>query len=220
MMSEPSATALTLRRHQEADPAVGHLFKALHQFADRTIVRFFDDAPEMQNVLPVLSFEELRQDRRGVYRAMDGYTLAHSITLNPYALRDGEEAAEVLAHELVHLWEEVTGNRPSENYHGGQFHHRMFLMGIMTSGRHGRTESHCTVDGEPVWANWLAENADLRLGDFILDGFEKEKRRKLLKWGCPACGFSFRTRRTDVNVLCMMEDCAEPFERMEETGDE
>jgi hypothetical protein len=215
-----TATAITLRRHQEADERVGHLFKALHTFADRTIVRFFSDCREMQTVMPVLSFDELRNDRRGVYRAKDGYTLAHSITLNPYALRDGEEAAEVLAHELVHVWENVTGNQQSENYHGAQFHERMMRYGIETAGRHGRTVRHVTVDGEPVWANWLAENEDLQLGKFILDGYAKEARRRMLKWGCPACGFSFRTRRNDVNAICMMQDCAEPFERMDETGDD
>lgn len=213
-------TAQQLRAHQEADPEVGPFFAALHTFADRTIDKFFSDAPEMEGVQPVLSFEELRNDRRGSYRRKDGHRLEHSICLNPYALSDGEEAAEVLAHELVHLWEEVTGNATGSNYHGSTFHDRMLVMGIETEGRHGRTVSHPPIDGEPVWQNWLVENEDLRLGEFILDGYRKEQRRRLLKWACPACGFSFRTRRNDVNVLCMMEDCAEPMERTNNTNTE
>lgn len=207
-------TAMALRQHQEADPVVGKFFQAMHTFADRTVTRFFSDAEQMRTVFPVLAFEELRHDRRGVYRPKDGYTLEHSITLNPYALADGEEAAEVLAHELVHLWEHVTGNVGADNYHGAPFHDRMARMGILTEGRHGKHVGRQSVDGEPVWENWLVENEDLNLARFKLDGYERKARRRLLKWACPDCGFSFRTRQADVAVVCMMDDCAVPVERV------
>jgi uncharacterized Zn finger protein (UPF0148 family) len=60
----------------------------------------------------------------------------------------------------------------------------------------------------------MVMNEDLGLERFTFGG-TKEAGRKMLKWGCPSCGFSFRTRRTDVKVVCDMDDCDEYFVRID-----
>lgn len=159
-----------IRDHQEADPQLGPLYVALYAFAHRTSEHFFG-AP----LRPLLSFEDLRRNRRGRYMRVDSYGFAHAITLNPFALKTGEDAAETLAHELVHMWLEVRDGTVFDGAvtivtHGPAFHEHMHAMGLMTEGPHGECKSHGMVDGEPVWANWLVENEDLGLGRFILGG--------------------------------------------------
>lgn len=200
----------TLRAHQEKDEQFGAFFKALHTFVDRTLERFFEDTPGMPH--PVVALEKVRASCRGEYLPKDGRTLEHCITVDPFKCKNGEEAAEVLAHELVHAWQFAVGRLPERNYHNSEFHNRMGLMGILSSGKAGHHNGYLEGD---VWRDWLGENGDLYLASFILPGEDEDKRR-LLKWGCPDCGFSFRTRRDDVSVLCMMEECAIPMELVDE----
>lgn len=202
-------TTMQLRAHQEADPTFGLLFQALHTFADRTIEEFFSDTPGMPH--PTISLEEDRLTRKGHYRPKDGYALVHNINLNPLAHKNGEEAAETLAHELVHLWQDTIGRPMKRNFHNAEFHGRMAQYGITTDGKNGRH-----VQWEIQWPNWLVENADLRLGDFQLPG-PPEDRRSLLKFECPDCGATFRCRKA-VNAMCL--DCSVPFEQADPNGED
>lgn len=199
-----------LREHQEADETFGALFKALHTFVDRTLERFFEDTPGMPH--PVVALEKVRTSCRGEYHPKDGRMLEHCIVVDPFKCSNGEEAAEVLAHELVHAWQFAVQRLPERNYHNSEFHNRLGLMGIMSSGKRGHHVGY--IEGD-VWPLWLKENSDLLLAQFILPGTDEEKRQ-LLKYACPDCGFSFRTRRQDVNVICMVEDCAVPMEEVDE----
>lgn len=197
----------TLRRHQEQDESLGPFFKALHVFADRTAARFFGDTPDLPH--PVVALEPDRKDRRGYYTSKDGYTLVHRINLNPVVLRDGEEAAETLAHEMVHLWQYHVGRPMERNYHSAEFHARMRLYGIETSGKRGEHVSYL----DDTWTNWMQSNADLRLPEFQLPGVGAEPSRKLLKHMCPDCGNNFRNRNA-LNVMCL--DCTVPYELVDE----
>lgn len=197
-----------LRQHQEADPNLGPFFLALHTFADRTKKAFFEDAPDMPH--PVVALEPDRKDRRAYYTAKDGYTLVHRINLNPVVLRNGEEAAEALAHEIVHLWQYHVGRPMERNYHSAEFHARMRLYGIETSGKRGEHVDYI----DATWANWMKTNADLRLPEFLLPGKGEEPARKLLKHMCPVCGNNFRNRN-ELNVLCM--DDMTPYELVDES---
>lgn len=200
-MATPSITA-KLRKHQESDERMGLFFKALHAFADRTIAEFFHDTPGIPH--PVVALEPDRKNRRGFYTPMDGYALVHRINLNPMALRNGEEAAETLAHEIVHLWQYHIGRPIKKDFHTKDFHDRMLLYGIETTGKHG-THARYT-DG--TWQAWMEQNKDLELDKFTLPG-PKPKGRQLIKHQCPDCGASFQCRRV-LNVLCL--ECSVPFE--------
>lgn len=207
--AKPATLDITmrLRAHQEQDPTLGLLFGALHTFADRTIKQFFDDAPEMP--YPVVAMERDRRNRLGYYTEKDGYTLVHRINLNPYALTTGLEAAETLAHEIVHLWQRTVGRPCQRNYHSAEFHRVMReRYGIKTDGKRGH---HVGYEGD-TWQQWLDENADLNLDKFVLPGADAKPQRQLIKWGCPSCDFTFRSRREDVYVVCMNEECGVPME--------
>jgi len=150
-----------LRAHQEADPILGGLFRALHTFADRTIDEFYHDTPDLP--YPVVAMEKDRRSRRGYYTDRDGYALVHRINLNPYCLRNGAEAAETLAHELVHLWQSHVGRPIKRNYHSAEFHQRMAEYGIETTGKLGTHVSYLDV----TWPNWMVTNEDLQLENYI-----------------------------------------------------
>lgn len=192
-----------LRKHQEDDPVLGGLFRALHTFADRTMGEFFADTPSLP--YPVVAMERDKSTRRGYYTDRDGYALVHRINLNPYCLRNGAEAAETLAHELVHLWQSHVGRPIKRNYHGAEFHLRMAEYGIETSGKLGAHIRYADV----TWPNWMETNADLELEKYILPGKETKQQRKLFKHVCPDCGASFRNRN-ELAVLCLT--CSVPFE--------
>lgn len=202
-MRVPKAVKV-LREHQEEDELVGSLFRALHTFIDRTRAEFYAEWPEMP--YPVVAMEKDRRKRLGYYTQKDGYTLIHRINLNPYALRTGWEAAETLAHELVHLWQMHVGRPCKNNYHGREFHEMMAAYGIVTDGRGGYHKGY-TDDG--VWAVWKKRNEDLQLENFVLPGMDAKEPRKMLKLVCPDCGTNFRSRRK-IDVLCI--PCHVPFE--------
>lgn len=198
-----------LQDHQENDPEFGAFFKAMHTFAGRTLERFFDDTPGMPH--PVLRFEPVRASCKGKYEPKDGLALNDSITIDPFKCETGVDAAEVLAHELVHEWQHHVGRLPERNFHNAEFHARLGLMGIHSTGKTGRHIGYMEIeDTEGVWEAWLRKNEDLQLAKFILPN--EEQGRQLLKYQCPACHFSFRSRREDVKVLCMMEECEAEME--------
>lgn len=200
-----------IRGNQEEDAEFGAFFEALHKFADRTIDRFFADTPDIPH--PVIALEKVRASCRGVYHPKDGLMLAHRITIDPFQCKTGLDVAEVLAHELVHLWQDHVKKLPERNYHNSEFHARLGLLGIISEGKRGKHRGY--YEGEDgslvgVWHHWLQENADLHLDQFVLPG--ADGTRQLHKFQCPLCGFSFRTRREEVNVVCMMEECDVPME--------
>lgn len=197
-----------LRAHQEEDPELGGFFKALHTFIDRTIVKFFMDSPNLPH--PVVSLDKIKGNQRGEYRQKDGYALTHVITIDPFKVATGADAAEVVAHELVHVWQAYIGKPVERNYHSAEFHDRMMLYGILTDGRDGR---HMNYLGD-IWQEWMDWNSDLQLDKFVLPGTDEDTRR-LHKWACPSCDFSFRSRREDVRVVCMTNDCAVDMELVE-----
>lgn len=191
-----------LREHQEADPTLGNFFAALHTFADRLYERFYEDVPDMPR--PVVAMEEDRRSRKGYYTARDGYALVHRINLNPFTLRNGAEAAETLAHEIVHLWQEHVGRPCQRNYHGAEFHERMALYGIDTSGRLGYHRGYV----DDTWQGFMDECADLDLASYVLPGMDAKAPRRMLKLQCPGCGNSVRNRR-EISIVC--GDCDVPF---------
>lgn len=183
---------LELRYRQVQDETYGPLFDALYAFADRTLTRFFDDVPDIPAV--VLTMERDRYGRAGFFTPMNGALLRNVINLNPFGLRDGKEAAETIAHELVHHWQTYVG---ASTDHDEEFHQTMMtLYGISTHGSEGRHGGH-----DERWDEWMEENADLGLERFLLPGMNARAPRRMKKHVCPECLASFHSR-TEMYVLC------------------
>lgn len=191
-----------LRQHQESHPTLGELFKALHTFADRTGKRYFDDVEMPQFVI---SLDKDRRNKLGHYRHYDGYYQPHAINLNVHALKNGSEAAETLAHEMVHLWQVVDGHPCVKNYHGPDFHERARSMGLMTVGSKGM---HAGTSAE--WLNWLEENGDLELAKYILPGVDAKAKRQLNLFHCACEGGNPIRSRKWLDVSC--NDCGYDYE--------
>lgn len=184
-----------IRKRQMEHEVFGPMYGRLYTFVDRTIDEFFWDVPDFP--WPTLSMEKGRAGRAGHYEPVDALGVPHRINLNPFELRDGAQAAETLAHELLHMWEELTGQPTLDNVHSEEFNERMFsLFGIRTEGHDGR---HTASDER--WDEWLEKNADLNLSAIILPGSEKKVKRRMLKHTCPHCGATFHARKK-MSVIC------------------
>jgi predicted SprT family Zn-dependent metalloprotease len=194
--------ARKLREHQEAHPQVGGLYRALHTFADRLIEHHFShlDMPQL-----ALSIEKDRRNKLGHYRPFDGYMMVHTINLNISTMKDGEEAAETLAHEIVHLWQVVDGHPCKKNHHGEDFHAMMAQIGIETRGPLGHHVSRTAT-----WLNWMEENADLNLAAFTLPGVNQRARRQLNLFRCQCEGGNPVRSRKMLDIYC--HDCGCDYE--------
>ena len=190
----------TLREHQQQDPTLGTFYSALYTFADRTVAHFFDgDLPD-----PVLSFE--RCNNVAEYHHGGGKLgLPDVIVINVWKLRTGAEAAESLAHELVHLWQQHHGVPHVPPYHNVMFIDQMEEMGIVAN----RSGIHQGFAGD-TWSKWMLENEDLQLDQFMLPGMDAKPKRKLKVFQC-SCGVRIRHRKT-INVQCL--DCNQPFKQV------
>lgn len=159
--------AVVLRHWQNTDESFGVLFTSFNAFVDRTMEEFFMDTPDLP--IPILKFEQSadQPNIRGYYQKIDGSGIHHRLGLNPMRIRNGEEAAEVIAHELVHLWQQYVGRPCEENRHTEEFHEQMMeRYNIITEGPHGTLKGFHT----PLWDAWMIENEDLRLPEFIFPG--------------------------------------------------
>lgn len=201
--------ALLLRSHQEQHHDVGKWFTAVHTFIDRTVAEFFpEDVGKLPT--PVISFEPIPGERRGEYRPWDGYFLPHKIVVDPFKMTNGLECCEILAHELVHLWEWYLGYPMIDNNHTQAFHDKMMDYGIVVEGDTG---NHVGTLGD-VWVDWLEHNHDLGLASY--DMGDAVNPNPLHVWRCPKCLFSFLTHSKSVKVTC--ENTSQCFHEMEMVG--
>lgn len=191
-----------LRRYQLNDHVLGPFFKAMYSFLRRLNDHYYQGSLPV----PILSFAS-DGSRRGHYVERDGLGLEHRININPYVLRTGRDAAEIAAHEQVHLWQAHKGSPCVGNYHGEDFHAKMAELGILTDGRSG---SHKGYVGDE-WLTILDANEDLEFDQFILPGMDAEPKRQMVKYECVSCGSSFRSRKKDLRAVC--GDCDAPFRR-------
>ena len=191
-----------LRELQASDPVLGPFFQTLNAFAERTIDQFYYDSPDME--VPILSLDKDLRSRRACLILKDGSMLENRINLNPFVLKTGVEAAEYLAHEIVHVWQVHVGRPCVRNFHGKEFHRRMRRYGIMTTGKGGRHTGYI----DDTWEQWMMENSDLDFGA-VLPGADKKPLRQLVKHECPSCQATFRSRK-ELAATCT--DCDLPFE--------
>lgn len=189
-----------LRAEQEADEDLGPFFQVLYVFAERLLE---EQWPQLKLDVPFITLDTVgRKD--GYFVPRDGLTVPR-VNLNPSVLRTGRDAAEVLAHELVHMKLASEGKYAKRNYHAREFHEEMKGIGILTEGRNGR---HIGYTEDDNWQALMELNGDLELDQFILPGMDAKPKRKMYKHKCPKCGANFR-HRTRVEVICAK--CKEPF---------
>lgn len=190
--------AIDVALMQEQGP-LGGIFKALYVFAERTLEHFYCDLPLP---MPILSLDREANSKKGSYRQRDGAMLTHRININPYMCRTGTDAAEILAHELVHLWEHETDQTTRHNYHGSVFVECMADYGIVVTPPRG---FHIGYEGT-TWQDWLDRNEDLQLDQFLMPGMNEERpKRQLIKHECPQCHATFRSRLV-VAAMCTVCD--------------
>lgn len=162
-MPNTNLIAKAIRTHQIHLPEVGHWWRAIHQFTERTLDEFWHS----HMPYPILSMDGSIEGL-SCYDSQDTIGLRYRISLNPLRIRDGVQAAELLAHEMVHMHEDVTGVPTIFNVHTDTFHDLMFTVyGIATHGENGM---HTGCGGK--WEDWLEENLDLELARFKFGGEE------------------------------------------------
>lgn len=190
-----------LRRYQSSNGPLGVFFSDCYQFFD-----WLDDTYFVGYVPPVaLRLGKLRHQRMAEYSPEDGAMLP-TITLDPTKSKDALEAAEWLAHEYIHhyLWTqgEMDWRQVEENHHSERFMNLCMDWGLSIDPGTG---AHRGYVGD-VWVELLADfrkATGVDLGRHTLPG--PQTGRRLHKWACPAgdCEFSFRSRRTDLKVMCV-----------------
>lgn len=188
-----------LRRYQSSLPVAGQFFADAYAFLDWLADTYFEEA-----VLPVaIRIGKLRHRRMAEYSPADGSMLP-TITLDPTKSTSGVVALEWLAHELVHHYEWTTGRSGSEyleeNFHSDEFRNLMMNLGLSVEPGTG---AHRGYVGD-VWQDVVLQfhlDTGIDMSAHKLPG-PQEPDRKLHKWQCRQCEFSFRTRREDVAVYC------------------
>lgn len=155
--------ARAIRTHQFHQPEVGHWWRAIHTFLERTIEEYWYTSMPY----PILNMDTFAEGL-SYYEPQNGMNLPHVIGINPLRVRNGTHVAELLAHELVHLHMNITNEPTVFNVHGDRFHELMFVhYGIATHGENGM---HTGNDGR--WDDWLEENLDIQLERFQFSGGE------------------------------------------------
>jgi predicted SprT family Zn-dependent metalloprotease len=143
------------------------------------------------------------------------------IALNPRYFRDLSfiEIIGVLAHEMVHLWQQHFGKPSRNGYHNKQWAGEMLRIGLHPShtgkpgGRMtGQQMMHYIIEGglferaaKELEANlgitWFDVNAVALLSDQSRDPFEKRMRRRRITFKCPTCSTQ-ATSKPGANLVC------------------
>jgi hypothetical protein len=184
---------------QETDP-IGEFFSDCYTFCDWLVTNVFYEA-----WLPpvVLRLDKLRHGRMAEYQPVDGMMLHGTIIIDPTKSSKGVHVAEWLAHEMIHHYEWVTGRATveelDENHHTDGFQNMAMELGLSIEPGTGL---HRGYVGD-VWEAFL-EDCPVDFSKHELPG-PQEPRRRLHKWQCSTCEFSFRSRRSNVFVFCRGE---------------
>jgi predicted SprT family Zn-dependent metalloprotease len=126
---------------------------------------------------------------------------AHELAMNPdHFGRTDELILSTLAHEMVHVWQQVHGRPPRRSYHDKQWAAKMKEVGLYPSstGEPGGKEtgakvSHYIVPGgafAAAFAKLAATGFKLRWQSRVAadDPERKKKAASKTKYTCPACG--------------------------------
>lgn len=131
------------------------------------------------------------------FSGRDTEATTHELALNPdhFTGRSDEEILSTLAHEQVHLWQQVSGSPPRRGYHNKEFAAKMKEIGLYPShtgqpgGREtGQTMSHYIVAGGP-FATAYAKLAKRGLKlNWQSTPHQRKQRESKTKYSCTSCG--------------------------------
>jgi SprT-like family len=126
---------------------------------------------------------------------------AHELAMNPdHFGRTDELILATLAHEMVHVWQQVHGRPPRRSYHDKQWAAKMKEVGLFPSstGEPGGKEtgakvSHYIVAGGAfarAFSKLAATGFKLRWQSRASEGdpVRRKKAASKTKYTCPACG--------------------------------
>lgn len=146
---------------------------------------------------------------------------AHEISLNPHLLETSiEECLSWLTRLMVQLWVyEQEGASTAQGYYNKTFTDKMWDIGLPATDtgtpsgkRYGFTMKHWVVpDGR-----FKAAMDHMPREYFPWKGDKRrpvKTKAKPLEYGCPKCGFTFKTVRR-MRGICMTEDCNTYFEEI------
>lgn len=167
-MAEASPIATTVRAFQcasDGDDQYGFLWQTFYTVVDRLLEEFWSEWATIP--YPILSMDFDREEMLGWFEPYDCIGLPCRLNINPQKLKNGLEAAEVIAHELLHVWEWYLAEMGTENnVHTEFFKDQMWeIYGINVEIPSGR---HFGNDGR--WDEWLSRNTDLHLDKILFPG--------------------------------------------------
>ncbi len=151
----------------------------------------------------------------------------HEIALNPDAFCDetDERILSTLAHEMVHLWQQIHGHAPRRCYHDREWAAKMKEIGLQptTTGDPGGQETgqhvtHFVVKGGPyalAYAKLSKQGLKLRWESPAPPmATTKAKAGSKTKYTCPECGQN-AWAKPDALLIC--GDCFEEDPRAPQT---
>jgi hypothetical protein len=192
-----------LASHQRLENWFGRdLVATLQEWADRFIVEFELDIPEM-----ALRIDDLPRSCLGHFRSgHNGFGLKCEIAINGRYLPSLTiwEVLGVLLHELLHAWQEQHGSPSGGNHHNTEFRSKADSLGLII-GKRGVMGFHAAS----LWKDLLRRfgievpSEEIPPRERRVKGNSKSK-----KWIC-GCGISIRCAIPDLAAQCLK--CVQVF---------
>jgi hypothetical protein len=142
----------------------------------------------------------------------------HEISLNPDVLnRPLKDSMGTLVHEMVHLWQQESGEPSRRGYHNAEWADKMESLGLMPSHtgepggkRIGQNVTHYIIAGGPFDRAFHAMPAEYQLPwTSGSPAAAAEPRRDKVKYQCPSCAVNV-WGKAELNIVC--GDCGERFQ--------
>ena len=201
-------------------PAQYRAFQEAYDFFNKEL--FSGDLPD---VLVTLQ----RHSRAKGYFSAERFTgrvqnvAVHELAMNPDAFngRSDEEILSTLAHEMVHVWQQVHGTPPRRSYHDRAWAAKMKEVGLQPTdtGEPGGSETGQSVthyiiqDGRyaKAYAQLKARGLRLHWQSAAVGAQAKAKKASKTKFTCPECGQN-AWAKPDAQLGCY--DCYEDSEEL------
>jgi predicted SprT family Zn-dependent metalloprotease len=139
---------------------------------------------------------------------------AHELAMNPdHFGRTDELILSTLAHEMVHVWQQVHGKPPRRSYHDRQWAAKMKEVGLYPSStaapggkETGQSVSHYIIEGgafAKAFAKLEAAGFTLRWQSrtFEKDATRKKKTASKTKYSCADCGAN-AWAKPETSLIC------------------